>query len=230
LEPEVHIVEQYLQSVKKCFLITNIMLESGNEIDLLVVNLGEAQEEKRLPDQALLRRLQEKAEYLGRLMRFCSDPCRSRRKEGLLRASSILYLNTTYRRWKERLVYSPIKNRGKARAEAVKPKTEKPKVPHVKVDFEMPTLEQAAEFAAEEAAKGTKSLTATDFRKHFSVPGKIPFNTRLKQLERSGYGRFSKIGRSNMLTLDVEAITSGKATVKGKAPKPKAEKKREEKK
>jgi hypothetical protein len=38
LEPEVHIVERYLQLVKKCFTMTNIMLEGGKEIDLLAVN------------------------------------------------------------------------------------------------------------------------------------------------------------------------------------------------
>jgi hypothetical protein len=38
LEPEVHITERYLQLVKKCFTMTNIMLEGGKEIDLLAVN------------------------------------------------------------------------------------------------------------------------------------------------------------------------------------------------
>jgi hypothetical protein len=38
LEPEVHIVERYLQLVKKCFTMTNVMLEGGKEIDLLAVN------------------------------------------------------------------------------------------------------------------------------------------------------------------------------------------------
>jgi hypothetical protein len=38
LEPEVHIVERYLQLVKRCFTMTNIMLEGGKEIDLLAVN------------------------------------------------------------------------------------------------------------------------------------------------------------------------------------------------
>ena len=38
LEPEVHIVDRYLQLVKKCFTMTNIMLEGGKEIDLLAVN------------------------------------------------------------------------------------------------------------------------------------------------------------------------------------------------
>jgi len=38
LEPEVHIVERYLQLVKKCFTMTNIMLEGGKEIDLLAIN------------------------------------------------------------------------------------------------------------------------------------------------------------------------------------------------
>jgi hypothetical protein len=38
LEPEVHIVDRYLQLVKKCFTMTNVMLEGGKEIDLLAVN------------------------------------------------------------------------------------------------------------------------------------------------------------------------------------------------
>jgi hypothetical protein len=38
LEPEVHIVERYMQLVKKCFTMTNVMLEGGKEIDLLAVN------------------------------------------------------------------------------------------------------------------------------------------------------------------------------------------------
>jgi hypothetical protein len=38
VEPEVHIVERYLQLVKRCFTMTNIMLEGGKEIDLLAVN------------------------------------------------------------------------------------------------------------------------------------------------------------------------------------------------
>jgi len=38
LEPEVHIVERYMQLVKKCFTMTNIMLEGGKEVDLLAVN------------------------------------------------------------------------------------------------------------------------------------------------------------------------------------------------
>jgi len=38
LEPEVHIVERYMQLVKKCLTMTNIMLEGGKEIDLLAVN------------------------------------------------------------------------------------------------------------------------------------------------------------------------------------------------
>lgn len=38
MEPEVHIVERYLQLVKRCFTMTNIMLEGGKEIDLLAVN------------------------------------------------------------------------------------------------------------------------------------------------------------------------------------------------
>jgi hypothetical protein len=35
LEPEVHIVDRYMQLVKKFFTMTNIMLEGGKEIDLL---------------------------------------------------------------------------------------------------------------------------------------------------------------------------------------------------
>jgi len=38
LEPEVHIVDRYMQLVKKCFTMTNVMLEGGKEIDLLAVN------------------------------------------------------------------------------------------------------------------------------------------------------------------------------------------------
>jgi hypothetical protein len=38
LEPEVHIVDRYMQLVKKCFTMTNIMLEGGKEIDLLALN------------------------------------------------------------------------------------------------------------------------------------------------------------------------------------------------
>jgi hypothetical protein len=38
LEPEVHIVDRYMQLVKKCFTMTNIMLEGGKEIDLLAIN------------------------------------------------------------------------------------------------------------------------------------------------------------------------------------------------
>jgi len=38
LEPEVHIVDRYMQLVKKCFTMTNIVLGGGKEIDLLAVN------------------------------------------------------------------------------------------------------------------------------------------------------------------------------------------------
>jgi len=38
LEPEVHIVDRYMQLVRKCFTMTNIMLEGGKEIDLLAFN------------------------------------------------------------------------------------------------------------------------------------------------------------------------------------------------
>jgi hypothetical protein len=38
VEPEVHIVERYMQLVKRCFTMTNIMLQGGKEIDLLAFN------------------------------------------------------------------------------------------------------------------------------------------------------------------------------------------------
>ena len=38
MEPEVHIVERYMQLVRKCFTMTNIMLKGGKEIDLLAFN------------------------------------------------------------------------------------------------------------------------------------------------------------------------------------------------
>jgi len=38
LEPEVHIVDRYMQLVKKCFTMTNVMLGGGKEIDLLAFN------------------------------------------------------------------------------------------------------------------------------------------------------------------------------------------------
>jgi hypothetical protein len=38
LEPEVHIVDRYMQLVKRYFTMTNIMLEGGKEIDLLAVD------------------------------------------------------------------------------------------------------------------------------------------------------------------------------------------------
>ena len=38
MEPEVHIVDRYMQLVKKCFTMTNVMLGGGKEIDLLAVN------------------------------------------------------------------------------------------------------------------------------------------------------------------------------------------------
>jgi hypothetical protein len=38
LEPEVHIVERYMQLVKKCFTMTNLMLGGGKEVDLLAYN------------------------------------------------------------------------------------------------------------------------------------------------------------------------------------------------
>lgn len=38
MEPEVHIVDRYMQLVKKCFTMTNVVLSGGKEIDLLAVN------------------------------------------------------------------------------------------------------------------------------------------------------------------------------------------------
>jgi len=38
MEPEVHIVDRYMQLVKGCFTMTNIMLEGGKEIDILAMN------------------------------------------------------------------------------------------------------------------------------------------------------------------------------------------------
>jgi len=38
LEPEVHIVDRYMQLVEGCFTMTNIMLEGGKEIDILAYN------------------------------------------------------------------------------------------------------------------------------------------------------------------------------------------------
>lgn len=38
MEPEVHIVERYMQLVKKCFTMTNVMLGGGKEVDLLAYN------------------------------------------------------------------------------------------------------------------------------------------------------------------------------------------------
>ncbi len=38
MEPEVHIVERYMQLAKRCFTMTNVMLGGGKEIDLLAVN------------------------------------------------------------------------------------------------------------------------------------------------------------------------------------------------
>jgi len=92
-------------------------------------------------------------------------------------------------------------------------------VPHVGVDFQMPTLEQVAGFVKGEAAKGTESLTATQIREHFKVPGKIPMNNRMRQLERAGFGKFSKAGKSNIFMFDIAAIASGKAAIAEKKPK-----------
>jgi len=38
LEPEVHIVDRYMQLVRKCLTMTNVMLGGGKEIDLLAFN------------------------------------------------------------------------------------------------------------------------------------------------------------------------------------------------
>jgi len=38
MEPEVHIVDRYMQLVKGCLTMTNIMLEGGKEIDILAYN------------------------------------------------------------------------------------------------------------------------------------------------------------------------------------------------
>jgi hypothetical protein len=38
LEPEVHIIERYLQLVKRWFTMTNVMLDGGKEIDLLALD------------------------------------------------------------------------------------------------------------------------------------------------------------------------------------------------
>ncbi|MCW4011129.1 MAG: hypothetical protein NWF05_11005 [Candidatus Bathyarchaeota archaeon] len=38
MEPEVHIVERYMQLVQRCCTMTNIMLAGGKEIDLLAFN------------------------------------------------------------------------------------------------------------------------------------------------------------------------------------------------
>jgi hypothetical protein len=38
METEVHIVEKYLQEIKGCFTMTNILLKGRKEIDLLAIN------------------------------------------------------------------------------------------------------------------------------------------------------------------------------------------------
>ena len=38
MEPEVHIIDKYMQLVRKCFTMTNVVLSGGKEIDLLAVN------------------------------------------------------------------------------------------------------------------------------------------------------------------------------------------------
>jgi len=38
VEPEVHIIDKYMQLVRKCFTMTNVVLSGGKEIDLLAVN------------------------------------------------------------------------------------------------------------------------------------------------------------------------------------------------
>jgi len=38
MEPEVHLIEKYFQSVKKCLTMTNIRLKRNKEIDLIAVD------------------------------------------------------------------------------------------------------------------------------------------------------------------------------------------------
>ena len=38
MEPEVHLIEKYFQTVKKCLTMTNIQLKGNKEIDLLAMN------------------------------------------------------------------------------------------------------------------------------------------------------------------------------------------------
>lgn len=38
MEPEVHIIEKYFQTILKCFTMTNIRLKGSKEIDLLAIN------------------------------------------------------------------------------------------------------------------------------------------------------------------------------------------------
>jgi hypothetical protein len=109
----------------------------------------------------------------------------------------------------------PEKKEEKEKAKPAEPKA-KPKSLRRGVDYWMPTLAQVAEFVAEEVAKGAVTLTATQIREHFKVPGKMSMNTRMGQLERAGFGKFSKVNGSNTLALDIEAVRSGKAAIKGK--------------
>lgn len=38
MEPEVHLVSLYMQTVKKCFVMNNLMISNGKELDLLAYN------------------------------------------------------------------------------------------------------------------------------------------------------------------------------------------------
>ena len=38
MEPEVHLIEKYFQTVKKCLTMTNIQLKGNKEIDLLAMD------------------------------------------------------------------------------------------------------------------------------------------------------------------------------------------------
>jgi hypothetical protein len=114
----------------------------------------------------------------------------------------------------------------KSKAAKAEAKAGKPKSPRRGVDYWMPTLAQVAGFVEEQAGKGAVTLTATQIRTHFGVPGKMSMNTRMGQLAKAGFGAFSLINGSNTLILDVEAVKSGKASIKAKQSEPKTEEKR----
>jgi hypothetical protein len=114
---------------------------------------------------------------------------------------------------------APAKEKAKAKPKAPK----ESKSLRVNVDYKMPTLRQVAEFVAAEAEKGTKSLTAARVRARFKVPGKIPMVFRFQQLERAGFGKLGKVEGVNTVAVDMGAVASGTAALKGKEPKPKAE-------